>query len=114
GPGDRGQLGLGRRATPKALGALREQLGLDKPVLVQYARWASHVAQGDFGRSIMLRRAVLPEIWRRFHATAILAGAALLLAFPLGVALGVLSAVRRGSRLDRLSQIVAMVGISMP
>src|SRR5262245_46568719 len=113
-PGDPAQILLGPMATPKDLGTLREQLGLDKPVLVQYARWASQVAQGDFGRSIMLRRAVLPEIWRRFHATAILAGAALVLAFPLGVALGVLSAVRRGSRLDRLSQIVAMIGISMP
>jgi peptide/nickel transport system permease protein len=113
-PGDPAQILLGPMATPKDLGALREQLGLDRPVMVQYGRWASQVAQGDFGRSIMLRRAVLPEIWRRFHATAILAGAALILAFPLGVALGVLSAVRRGSRLDRVSQLIAMIGISMP
>jgi ABC-type dipeptide/oligopeptide/nickel transport system permease component len=113
-PGDPAQILLGPMATPKDLGALREQLGLDKPVLVQYGRWASQVAQGDFGRSIMLRRAVLPEVWRRFHATLILAGAALLLAFPLGVLMGVLSAARRGSRLDRLCQLVALVGVSMP
>ncbi len=72
-PGDPAQILLGPMATPRELGALREQLGLDKPMLVQYGRWASGVAQGDFGRSIMLRRPVLPEVWRRFQATAILA-----------------------------------------
>jgi len=113
-PGDPAQILLGPMATPKELSALREQLGLDQPVLVQFARWAYQVAQGDFGRSIMLRRAVLPEVWRRFHATLILAGAALLLAFPLGVLMGVLSAARRGSRFDRLCQLVALVGVSMP
>jgi peptide/nickel transport system permease protein len=113
-PGDPAQILLGPMATPKDLGALREQLGLDKPVLVQYGRWASNVARGDFGRSIMLRRPVLPEVWRRFHATCILAAGALLLAFPLGVAMGVMSAVKRGSGLDRLAQVIAMVGVSMP
>ena len=113
-PGDPAQILLGPMATPKDLGALREQLGLDKPMLVQYGRWASGVAQGDFGRSIMLRRPVLPEVWRRFQATAILAAGALVLAFPLGVAMGVASAVKRDSRLDRLSQFLAMAGVSMP
>ncbi|HYB43382.1 MAG TPA: ABC transporter permease, partial [Candidatus Methylomirabilis sp.] len=113
-PGDPAQILLGPMATPSELGALRQQLGLDRPFLVQYWRWAGQVAQGDFGRSIMLRRPVLPELWRRFHATALLAGGALALAFPLGVAMGVVSAVRRESRIDRLSQVVAMVGISMP
>ena len=86
---------------------------LDRPVLVQYSRWASNALHGDLGRSIMLRRAVLPEVWRRFQATAVLAAAALAIAFPLGVAMGVLSAVRRGSRLDRLCQVIAMMGVSM-
>ena len=95
-PGDPAQILLGPMATPTELAALRGQLGLDKPVLVQYGRWASQVAQGDFGRSIMLRRPVLPELWRRFQATLVLAGGALLLAFPLGVLMGVLSATRPG------------------
>jgi ABC-type dipeptide/oligopeptide/nickel transport system permease component len=72
------------------------------------------VARGDLGRSIVLRRPVLPEVWRRFRATAVLATGALLLAFPLGLSAGVISAVRRGSAFDRLAQIAAMVGISMP
>jgi peptide/nickel transport system permease protein len=113
-PGDPAQILLGPMATPSELSALRGQLGLDRPMLVQYLRWAARAAQGDLGRSIMLRRPVLPELWRRFQATAILAAGALVLAFPLGVLLGVLSATRPGSRLDRLSQLIALVGISMP
>ena len=113
-PGDPAQILLGPMATPAELTKLRGQLGLHEPMLVQYGRWASRAVQGDFGRSIMLRRPVLPELWRRFQATLVLAAGALLLAFPLGVLLGVLSATRPGSRIDRLSQIVAMIGISMP
>ncbi len=113
-PGDPAQILLGPLATPEELKALREQLGLDRPVLIQYGRWLSHVVQGDFGRSITLRRPVLPEVWGRFKATVVLATGGLLVAFPLGVLVGVLSAVRRGSAVDRLSQVVAMIGISMP
>jgi len=113
-PGDPAQILLGPMATPSELTTLRGQLGLDKPMLVQYGRWAARAAQGDLGRSIMLRRPVLPELWRRFQATLVLAAAALVLAFPLGVLLGVLSATRPRSRIDWLSQVIAMVGISMP
>jgi peptide/nickel transport system permease protein len=113
-PGDPAQILLGPMATPAELTNLRGQLGLDKPMLVQYGRWAARAAHGDLGRSIMLRRAVLPELWRRFQATLVLASGALLIAFPLGVLLGVLSAARPGSHVDRLSQVVAMIGISMP
>lgn len=113
-PGDPAQVMLGPLATPGELAALREQFGLDRPILVQYGRWLSHVAQGDLGRSIMLHRAVLPEVWERFRATAILAAGGMLLAFPLGVLVGVLAAIRPGSRLDRLSRIVATLSISMP
>ncbi len=87
-PGDPAQILLGPMATPAELTALRGQLGLDRPVLVQYGRWASRVVQGDLGRSIMLRRAVRPELERRFRATLVLAGGALLIAFPAGVLSG--------------------------
>ena len=109
-PGDPAQILLGSMATPAELTTLRGQLGLDQPVLMQYGRWASRAIHGDLGRSIMLRRAVLPELWRRFHATLVLAGGAPLLAFPLGVLVGVLSATRPGSRIDQLSQVVAITG----
>src|SRR5882672_4822525 len=109
-PGDPAQILLGPMATPTELTALRGQLGLDQPVLVQYGRWVSRAIHGDLGRSIMLRRAVLPELWRRFHATLVLAGGALLLAFPLGVLMGVLSATRPGSRIDQLRSEERRVG----
>ena len=79
-PGDPAQVLLGPMATPAELGNLRAQLGLDRPMIVQYGRWAARAAQGDLGRSIMLRRPVLPELVRRFRATLILAGGALVLA----------------------------------
>lgn len=113
-PGDPAQILLGPLATPNELATLREQLGLDKPILVQYGRWLSHVAKGDFGRSIVLRRPVLPEVWSRFKATIILAAGGMLVAFPIGILSGVVSATRRGSWIDRLSAIFAMVSISMP
>jgi peptide/nickel transport system permease protein len=113
-PGDPAQVLLGPMATPSELANLRTQLGLDRPMIVQYGRWAARAAHGDLGRSIMLRRPVLPELTRRFQATLILAAGALVLAFPAGILLGVLAATRPGSPIDRLAQVVAMVGISMP
>lgn len=113
-PGDPAQILLGPLATPDELAALRNQLGLDRPVLVQYARWFSRVVEGDFGRSIVLRRPVLPEIWRRFKATSILTMGGVVLAFSLGTIVGIVAAVRRGTLLDRFSTVLAMAGISMP
>ncbi len=113
-PGDPAQILLGPLATPAELSTLRQQLGLDRPFVVQYGRWLSQVVRGDFGRSIVLRRPVLPEVLGRFKATVILAAGGMLLAFPLGIIAGVLSAVRQRSVLDRVIQVAAMVGISMP
>jgi len=75
-PGDPAQILLGPMATPSELTNLRTQLGLDRAMIVQYGRWAGRAVQGDLGRSIMLRRPVLPELARRFQATLILAGGA--------------------------------------
>lgn len=113
-PGDPAQILLGPLATPAELSTLRQQLGLDRPFVVQYGRWLSQVVQGDFGRSIVLHRPVLPEVLGRFKATVILAAGGMVLAFPLGIVAGVLSAVRQRSFLDRVIQVAAMVGISMP
>jgi len=113
-PGDPAQILLGPLATPGELTTLRSQLGLDRPMPIQYAKWFSRVVQGDFGRSIVLRRPVLPEIWRRFKATLILTVGGVLVAFPLGTLLGVYAALRRGRWPDRLVTVAAMAGISMP
>src|SRR5438876_6687648 len=101
-PGDPAQVLLGPRATPDDLARLRQELGLDRPVLIQYLRWASHVLRGDFGRSIMQHRAVLPELVRRFSATLILTAGGVLLAFPLGTLVGIVAAARQGTPVDRL------------
>src|SRR3989440_2262759 len=113
-PGDPAQVLLGPRATPDELVRLRQELGLDKPVLVQYARWASHVLRGVFGRSIMQLGAVLPGVARRFSATLILTAGGVLLAFPLGTVIGIVAAARRGTLADRLATTAAMLGVSMP
>ncbi len=113
-PGDPAQILLGPLATPDDLARLREQLGLDRPVLIQYIRWASHAVHGDFGRSIVLRRPVLPEVAHRFAATLILAAGGIALAFPLGTLAGIVAAARRGTLADRLTTVAAMLGQSMP
>jgi peptide/nickel transport system permease protein len=89
-------------------------MGLEEPLPVQYARWISHVVRGDLGRSLWMRRPVLPDVLERFRATLVLTGTALLISTVVGVTLGVLAATRPHSWLDRLSGIAALFGASMP
>ena len=113
-PGDPAEIMLGPQATHEDITRLRTELGLDEPLAVQYARWMGRVLQGDLGRSLWMKRPVLGEVLRRFQATVILAASALLLSTLGGIALGVLSAARRNSLLDRLSALASLFGASMP
>jgi peptide/nickel transport system permease protein len=113
-PGDPVEIMLGAQATQEDRARLRADLGLDQPVHVQYAHWLGHVARGDLGRSLWMKRPVLAEVLLRFQATLILAGTALLLSTTLGIALGVASATRPNSLLDRLSATASLFGASMP
>jgi peptide/nickel transport system permease protein len=113
-PGDPAEIMLGSQATAADRERLRAELGLDQPLYVQYARWLAHVARGDLGRSLWMKRPVLGEVWTRFQATLILTGTALLLSTVAGIALGVLSATRPNSLLDRLSATASLFGASMP
>lgn len=113
-PGDPAQVILGPKATATSLAALRTELGLGRPIHVQYVRWLGGVLSGDWGRSIQLKAGVLPLVWERLQATLILALAAMLIAVSSGLALGVLSAVRAGSLLDRGAIGVSLVGYSLP
>ena len=113
-PGDPVEIMLGAQATQADRARLRADLGLDQPVHVQYVRWLGHVARGDLGRSLWMKRPVLAEVLLRFQATLILAGTALLLSTTLGIALGVASATRPNSLLDRLSATASLFGASMP
>ena len=113
-PGDPAEIMLGPQATKEDLERLRTELGLTEPLPVQYARWIGHVVQGDLGRSLWMKRPVLGEVLGRFQATLILAGTALLLSTVGGIALGVASATRPNSLLDRLSAVASLFGASMP
>lgn len=113
-PGDPAQVILGPKATATSLAALRSELGLDKPIHVQYGRWISGVVSGDWGRSIQLKAGVLPLVWERLKATLILAVSAMLIAVGTGLTLGVLSAVRAGSVVDRAAITTSLVGYSLP
>ncbi|MGE5831125.1 MAG: ABC transporter permease [Micromonosporaceae bacterium] len=113
-PGDPAEIMLGPQATKEDLERLRTELGLTEPLPVQYARWLGHVVQGDLGRSLWMKRPVLGEVLGRFQATLILTGTALLLSTVGGIALGVASATRPNSLLDRLSAVASLFGASMP
>jgi peptide/nickel transport system permease protein len=114
-PGDPAQLILGVDATPEALAALRHELGLDRPVVVQYGVWLSHALRGDLGVSRLEghRRVVevlRPKIPVTLELVVVAVGFALALAIPLGVA----AAVQAGRRIDQVARVVAMLGFSTP
>jgi peptide/nickel transport system permease protein len=113
-PGDPAEVMLGANANREDLERLRRQLGLDQPLHVQYLTWIGHVARGDLGRSLWMKRPVLGEVLERFKATLLLTGSALLLSTVGGIALGIVSATHANSLLDRLSAVASLFGASMP
>jgi peptide/nickel transport system permease protein len=113
-PGDPAAVILGADATPEALAELRARLGLDKPLLLQFAHWCGRMLRGDLGESIFLRRPVTQAIAERLEPTFLLAGLATLFAVLIGIPTGVLAAVYHNSWLDRLFMTVAIFGVAMP
>ena len=101
-------------ATERDQEILTRHLGLDRPVLVQYALYVRNIALGDFGTSILTRRPVAEHIWERLPATVELGFVAMFLSVLIGVPLGVYSAVYRGGLLDGVARIVAVLGQSVP
>jgi len=112
--GDPVGLILPQDATREQIAALREQMRLDDPIVLQYWHFATSALQGDLGRSIYTREPVLWLILERMPATLELAIAALLLSLVIAIPIGVLAAVKRGSWLDTISMSVALFGLSMP
>ena len=113
-PGDPAQILLGPIATPQELDHLRGELGLNRPLAIQYAIWLDHVVRGDLGRSITLHRPVLGELLLRFRGTLILTAGAIIVAFGPGILLGVLAARRQGRFIDAVSMVVTVGGASIP
>jgi len=104
----------GPKADPETLAAIRKDLGLDDPVVVQYGRYLAGLARGDLGRSYMTGRRVADVIAERLPATAWLALTSLALGFSLGLVLGIVTAARRGSLIDVAVLLGTLIGLSIP
>ncbi|UGQ13446.1 ABC transporter permease [Yinghuangia sp. ASG 101] len=104
---------LGNSATPEAVTAMKEQLGFDRPVLVQYFDWLSHVVRGDLGVSLFTSEPVDQAVSSRLSVTLSVITAALLCTAVASVALGVLAAWR-GGVIDRVAQGASLVGFLIP
>jgi peptide/nickel transport system permease protein len=113
-PGDPAVAMLGPTATAEAVAQLRESLGLDQPVYVQYARWLGKMLRGDLGYSIQMNIPVLPTLREKFANTLVLASASFVLAVIAGSSLGFLAGARPHTRFDRAFMSTAVVGASLP
>ncbi|MDR7485571.1 MAG: ABC transporter permease [Armatimonadota bacterium] len=113
-PGDPARLILGLQASEDEVQRLRVELGLDRPLYVQYARFFGRLVRGDLGRSAVTREPVLGEIAHRLPATVQLAVASITVAALAGMTAGVISATRQYSALDYLVMTVALFGVSLP
>src|SRR5919107_4669812 len=113
-PGDPAQILLGQQATNEQVQQLRANMGLDRPVVVQYAVFLRDAVTGDLGDSIVTGRPVTTELLVRFPATLELTVFAMFIAIAVGVPVGVISAVRQYSLLDKLTSVLALTGISIP
>jgi peptide/nickel transport system permease protein len=105
---------LGQYATPETVAALEAKLGLTRPLMTQYWEWASGVLQGDLGRSLAMEVPIAPVLWSALGRSAVLGAAAMLVVTALGIALGVVAAVRRGRIVDHLASGFTIVGLSVP
>ena len=113
-PGNPALVKAGPLATPEHIREMERQMGLDRPVPVQYWRYLSGVLRGDFGESATTGRPVLTDFLQRVPATLELTLASMLIAIGVGIPLGVLAAVRRDGPLDHVSRLLGVGGVAMP
>ena len=113
-PGDPARQIAGQEASEEEVAALRRELGLDRPVLVQFGSFLGEAARGDLGRSLLTNRPVAEELASRFPTTFRVTTIAMVIALLVGLPLGIVAAARKHSVVDALSTLVALLGISMP
>lgn len=114
-PGDPASIYLGEnQATPERLEQIREQLGLNRPLFVQYGDFVLRAARGDLGRSVQTNRPVIQEITDRLPNTMILAVSSMALAIIFGITLGMLAGLNQNSWLDTILMLAALAGVSIP
>lgn len=113
-PGDPAVVLLGERATPEQIESLREQLGLNQPLPIQYFNFLFNIIRFDFGKSIISGIPIIDEIKTRWPATFELSVAAMLIALILGIPAGIFAAVRKNSWVDNLLMSSSLIGVSLP
>src|ERR1051326_664544 len=113
-PGDPATVLLGEEATPQTVAALQKELGLDKPLLVQFALWLWQALHGNLGQSILLQQPVTQALLQRLPVTVELGVASLLFSLVLAIPLGVYSATHRNSRVEWLVNISSLLGTAIP
>lgn len=113
-PGDPATVMLGERGTPERIAELRVQLGLDRPLWLQYAEFLGRTLHGDLGRSILSNEPVTNELVARFPATAELVFFAMLWGAIVGISAGIVSAIKRNSIIDTASMLLSLLGVSIP
>ena len=113
-PGDPATMWVGPKHTQEQLDAARRELGLDRPLMVQYLNYMVNLLQGDLGVSIRTKQPVLDEVGRRYAATFELVTVSILMALAIGIPLGVISAVRKDKPIDHASRTFSISGVAMP
>jgi peptide/nickel transport system permease protein len=113
-PGDPVEIMMGNSASADAAARVRHQLGLDRPLYIQYGRFVGHALTGDLGRSIRTNQPVMHLIMTQFPSTLQLTFAGLGFAIVIGMLLGTIAATHHRSWIDHSSMVVAVIGVSMP
>jgi peptide/nickel transport system permease protein len=113
-PGDVATAILGQSATPEAVEAIRNQLGLHDPAPVRYVRWLTNFLQGDLGTSLANGRPIAQQVGARLGNTLFLAAVAAAVAVPLAILLGVIAAIRANGWFDRASSVASLIAVSFP
>jgi peptide/nickel transport system permease protein len=113
-PGDAADLMLGQQATPEEKATLYRKLGLDRPLVYQYLSWAGDVIRGDFGNSLVTNQPVLSTILERLPASMLLGSVGALISVTIGLLMGIIASVNRGSLKDLLVLVSALLGVSVP
>lgn len=113
-PGDPVQVMLGPDARPEQIERMRQNLGLDQPLPVQFGIWFSRALIGDLGESIFLRQPVTTAILSRLEPTLLLTFGAVFVAIAIGVTAGLVSGLKRGSWADQFFMFLALLGVSIP
>jgi len=113
-PGDPAMILAGEGAPPERIAEIRHQLGLDRPMALQYVDYVKKVAQGNLGESLVTKRPVIQEIKARLPITIELATASISVAVVVGLAAGIIAAVRQNSWVDMAVMAVALLGVSLP